>query len=139
MHYVFVYGTLKQGFPNYQVNKGERINGIFATKDRYPLYLVGDRFSPWLILDKGKGDYIKGQVFRVDEATLKDMDVLERISEQDGYRKVEIPVVSVDDNEEILAVVYGKPLEQLNNANLRTGSLNEYRTEHAVRYRNRNS
>lgn len=139
MHYVFVYGTLKEGFPNYQFNKGKRVKGTFVTKDRYPFYLVGNRFAPWLILDRGKGYHIKGQVFHVDETTLKDMDILELISEQDGYRKVEIPVVSIDNNKEILVFMYGKPVEQLNSADLRSDSLNEYRIEHAAMYITRNS
>lgn len=48
-HLVFVFGTLKEGFPNFATNKGVRRGGDFVTASRYPLYLVGERCSPWLI------------------------------------------------------------------------------------------
>ncbi|WP_039841607.1 gamma-glutamylcyclotransferase [Vibrio owensii] len=54
MHRVFVYGTLKEGFPNFKSNNGTRYQGKFTTLETYPLYLVGDRYSPWLILDSTK-------------------------------------------------------------------------------------
>jgi gamma-glutamylaminecyclotransferase len=40
---VFVFGTLKQGFPNFHINRGRRVAGEFATGLAYPLYLVGER------------------------------------------------------------------------------------------------
>lgn len=81
-HLVFVFGTLKEGFPN----KGIRMAGTFLTKECYPLYLVGERHSPWLINAPGDGKRIVGQVFEVDQAALEAMDKLERISVPDGYR-----------------------------------------------------
>ena len=62
---VFVYGTLKEGFPNFGTNTGTRIPGLFVTKERYPLYLVGQRHSPWMINTPGKGTQVIGQVFEV--------------------------------------------------------------------------
>lgn len=52
-HRVFVFGTLKEGFPNFAVNTGIRLSGNFETEDLYPLYLVGERHSPWLVLNAG--------------------------------------------------------------------------------------
>jgi len=46
VHKVFVFGTLKEGFPNFKKNKGIRYRQNFDTKESYPLYLVGVRFSP---------------------------------------------------------------------------------------------
>ncbi len=47
---VFVFGTLKQGFPNFATNRGCRVSetetGRYRTQQRYPLYLVGPRHSP---------------------------------------------------------------------------------------------
>ena len=138
MYQVFVYGTLKEGFPNYGINKGIRLTGTFITKNRYPLYLVGDRYSPWLVLDVGSGHHVKGQVFSVDEPTLRDMDKLERITEFDGYRRVELSVVSLDSNEEFIVFTYGKPVNQLNGAQLQSDPLDEYKIEHSSLYRRRN-
>jgi gamma-glutamylcyclotransferase (GGCT)/AIG2-like uncharacterized protein YtfP len=39
-HLVFVFGTLKEGFPNFTVNRGVRVPGSFSTCSAYPLYLV---------------------------------------------------------------------------------------------------
>ena len=93
---VFVFGTLKEGFPNFATNKGVRVGGSFITVERYPLYLVGERFSPWLIHAAGEGERVVGQVFKVDQVTLKAMDVLERITEPDGYRRVAIDVEALE-------------------------------------------
>ncbi len=50
MEHVFVYGTLKEGFPNFEINRGVRLPGTFIMAERYPLYLVGERCVPWMIL-----------------------------------------------------------------------------------------
>ena len=46
---VFVFGTLKQGFPNAATNRGARWPGNFRTEAAFPLYLVGERHVPWLL------------------------------------------------------------------------------------------
>jgi gamma-glutamylaminecyclotransferase len=76
-HLVFVFGTLKEGFPNFPTNKGSRRPGAFLTKERYPFYLVGERHSPWLINSPGQEERIVGQVFEVDQTALEAMDNLE--------------------------------------------------------------
>ena len=48
-HLVFVFGTLKDGFPNFATNRGTRLPGAFRTCSAYPLYLVGYRHVPWLL------------------------------------------------------------------------------------------
>ena len=137
MHAVFLFGTLKEGFPNSSRNKGSRVPGEFLTKNRYPLYLVGDRYSPWLILSQGEGFQIRGQVFKVDKASLGDMDRLERIHEPDGYRRVQIPVISESTNEEMLVFVYGKPPQQLEGMMIQLGPIAEYELKHSSLYQKR--
>src|SRR4051812_338878 len=73
-HLVFVFGTLKEGFPNFATNRGQRVPGRFTTRAKYPLYLVGERHTPWLMDHPGVGMRVAGQVFRVDDATLAAMD-----------------------------------------------------------------
>ena len=131
---VFVFGTLKQGFPNSGTNQGSRVPGEFLTKNRYPLYLVGERYSPWLVLSKDEGFQVRGQVFMVDEAGLSDMDRLERIHEADGYRRVQIPVISESTNEEMLVFVYGKPPQQLEGMLIQLGPIAEYELKHSSLY-----
>ena len=137
MYPVFLFGTLKQGFPNSSRNRGSRVPGEFLTKNRYPLYLVGERHSPWLVLSKGEGFQIRGQVFMVDEAALSDMDRLERISEADGYRRVQIAVNSESSNEEMQVFAYVKPPQQLQDMLVRLGPIAEYELKHSSLYQKR--
>jgi hypothetical protein len=44
-HLVFIFGTLKEGFPNFGINRGTRVPGEFKTCAAYSLYLVGERHS----------------------------------------------------------------------------------------------
>lgn len=134
MYKVFVFGTLKEGFPNYKINNGSRLEGSYLTKNKYPLYLIGKRFSPWLILEKGKGHHIRGQVFTVNDKTLADMDKLERINELDGYRRVEMTVISEESGEERVVFAYGKQAEQLNRADIQLELNGEYKLEHSLLY-----
>jgi len=136
---VFVFGTLKEGFPNSSTIEGSRIEGEFLTSNRYPLYLVGDRYSPWLVLSEGEGFQVRGQVFRVDDAALGNMDRLERVHAADGYRRVQIPVFSEFTNEEMLVFVYVKPPQQLEGMLVQLGPIAEYELEHASFYQKRKS
>ncbi|PJE57265.1 gamma-glutamylcyclotransferase family protein [Marinomonas sp. BSi20584] len=138
MHKVFVFGTLKEGFPNFKTNKGIRYRGDFKTKERYPLYLVGERFSPWLVLLSGEGYPVKGQVFEVSDDVLAEMDALERITAIDGYRKVSIPVICLESGDEINVLAYGKPPEMLQDVQVMQELAGDYCLEHAALYRSRN-
>ncbi len=84
---VFVYGTLKEGFSNFEVNSGVRVPGEFVTVERYPLYVLGPLFLPWLVDAPGEGHHVIGQLFEVDAAGLARMDRLERIDESHWYRR----------------------------------------------------
>jgi len=137
MHAVFLFGTLKEGFPNSSTNKGSRVPGAFLTKDKYPLYLVGERYSPWLVLSSGEGLQVRGQVFMVDETTLGEMDRLERTHQADGYQRVQITVCSESTGEEMQVFVYVKPPEQLNGMQVKLGPIVEYELEHSLLYQKR--
>jgi gamma-glutamylaminecyclotransferase len=138
LHRVFVFGTLKQGFPNFATNRGQRVPGRFVTTLRYPLYLVGERHSPWLLDSPGEGQRIAGQLFEVDGPTLEAMDRLERITEPDGYRRVEIDV-EAEAQPAQRASIYLKPREQFDPTEARLGPLGEYTLEHAALYRSRST
>ena len=138
-HLVFVYGTLKEDFPNYAQNAGTRLPGLFATVERYPLYLVGERFSPWLVNRPGEGERVTGQVFEVDALALAAMDALERITEADGYRRALLVLESVltHNGNQLLAFVYLKPAEHFVPSPANIGPLREYTSEHATLYQRR--
>ena len=138
-HRVFVFGTLKEGFPNFATNRGTRLPGTFATKERYPLYLVGERCSPWLVDRPGEGEHVLGQVFEVDPGTLDAMDRLERVHEPDGYRRVRLVVVPIQpaQPEGIDVFAYLKPSQHLAASEVRRGPLCDYTLEDAALYRPR--
>ena len=136
---VFVFGTLKTGFPNAASNRGRRLPGHFRTFESWPLYLVGERHSPWLVLSRGIGMPVRGQVYALDAESLALMDRLERIGLEDGYRRVEIRVIAEANGREYDVFVYGKLPSQLRLAEVREGPFDEYRPEHAALYRPRGS
>ena len=55
---IFVYGTLKEGFPNFPFNPGQRVAGTYRTRQPFPFYVVQltdeDR-APWLMNTPGAG------------------------------------------------------------------------------------
>jgi len=137
---VFVFGTLKEGFPNFHVNRGTRVPGDFVTVQPYPLYLIGERRSPWMLDQPGTGQNVRGQVFEVDDAALAQMDVLERVGEPDGYRRVrvEVAVAGQAGSAPLEVFAYLKePAEFTAVAGDAIGPLAEYTHEHAVLYRTR--
>lgn len=134
VHRIFVYGTLKEGFPNFAHNCGLRLAGEFVTCESYPLYLVGARRVPWLIRQPGEGGLVTGEVFEVDNDTLQAMDELERVEEPDGYRRDTIAVRGVNGSESQSVFVYVKSPQQFAAEAIREGPLNRYGPEHAARY-----
>lgn len=133
---VFVFGTLKNGFPNFGVNRGNRVGGVYRTLDRLPLLLVGERHVPWLLDTPGEGERIAGEVYEVDAAALAAMDELEGVGRPDGYHRKAIRVRAAD-GDELQVQIYLKHAQQLDRAQVRQGPLAEYTLAHAALYRKR--
>lgn len=138
---VFVFGTLKQGFPNFAINQGRRVGGVFRTLDRHPLLLVGERHVPWMIDSPGSGERVVGELYEVDAAALAAMDLLEGMGRPDGYerRALRVQAGAPGDGAAVLAQVYMKRAEQVVEAEVQLGPLVEYTLAHAARYRRRDS
>jgi len=136
---VFVFGTLKQGFPNFATNRGRRIGSAFRTLDRLPLLLVGERHVPWLIDSPGLGERVAGELYEVDAAALAVMDELEGVGTPDGYlrKALRVQAATRGDDTVVLAQVYMKRTDQVVEADVQLGPLAEYTLEHAARYRRR--
>jgi gamma-glutamylaminecyclotransferase len=133
MTLLFVYGSLKQGFPNAHVNRGERLPGVYRTRQALPMYLLGDGQVPCLVLAPGSGHQVSGELYRVDAAALEAMDRLERLGEADGYLResVEVETVGAASAEIVSAFAYMKRPEQLPAQAPRVGPLAEYQIEHS--------
>lgn len=134
---VFVFGTLKSGFPNFAVNRGRRVGGSYRTLDRLPLLLVGERHVPWLLDTPGEGERVAGEVYEVDAAALAAMDELEGVGRPDGYHRKAIGVRAADGDAELQVQIYLKHASQLDRAEVRQGPLAEYTLAHAGLYRKR--
>jgi gamma-glutamylcyclotransferase (GGCT)/AIG2-like uncharacterized protein YtfP len=77
-HRVFVYGTLKRGFPNHGTLRGAKFLGVDVVEGR--LHDFG--FYPGL--DNTPGLAVHGEVFEVDAEILARLDRLEGIGRNDG-------------------------------------------------------
>lgn len=134
---VFVYGTLKEGFPNFALNPGRRLPGAFRTLLPFPFYVVQlpveDR-APWLVNRPGEGVRVCGQVFEVDDATLLAMDRFEEVGLPTGYVRVALDVED-ETGRALRAHAYMKPPQQLSHCLRIEGPFAEYTTELAEGYR----
>lgn len=139
MEVVFVYGTLKEGFPNFHINQGRRLPGSWRTEAAYALYLVGSRSSPWMRAEAVNGLSVRGQLFEVSADGLAAMDRLERVDAEDGYRRRRIQVLPCDADRSAAswAWVYLKPTEQWGGQMIVEGPMSEYLPAHAARYQAR--
>lgn len=133
---IFVYGTLKTGFPNFHINTGTRVPGEFVTVQRFPLYLIGPTQVPWLVNRPGEGEFVVGEVFEVDANTLARMDVLEQIDEPLWYAREALLVQRLDDSSSppMQVQVYFGSAERLLTASIHAGPLSEYTRAHARGY-----
>jgi gamma-glutamylaminecyclotransferase len=53
---VFVFGTLKRGFPLHDQGLSDaRFLGIYRTRKRYPLLIAGPWFAPMMFNEPGVG------------------------------------------------------------------------------------
>jgi RimJ/RimL family protein N-acetyltransferase len=134
-HRVFVYGTLKDGFRNFHVNRGVRVAGDFVTVERLPLYVIGEFGLPWLLHAPGEGHAVRGQLFEVDAATLAAMDALERIHDAGWYTRRALGVRPVEGGVDLRALAYFGDAERAARETMHHGPLPEYLPEHQVLYR----
>jgi gamma-glutamylaminecyclotransferase len=134
---IFVYGTLKSGFPNHALNHGRRLSGEYTTVDAYPLYLVGERYSPWLVDLPGEGTPVTGELYELDKEALLCMDELERVGMPGGYKRRIVEVIQRPHGQPQSAFVYLKAPAQLSEAKVISGPLAYYELTHAEAYRRR--
>lgn len=92
-HTIFVYGTLKRGYPNAHIGMPQATyRGEHITIDRYPLVIGGPWFTPYLINEPGNGCQVTGEVYEIGDTALRDVDELESVHLPNGYRRIKIAV-----------------------------------------------
>ena len=107
MNRIFVYGTLKRGYPNFDVGMdGTEFVGEYRTIERYPLVIGGPWFTPNLIDEPGTGHQVTGEVFTATDEAVAFLDRFETTHIPTGYRRVERSFESLQGSEVTSAWVY---------------------------------
>lgn len=134
-HRIFMYGTLKKGFPNHDryMQSAEKL-GNYRTVENYPLVLIGQRYVPCMINTPGEGDHIEGELYEVDDDCLKRLDALERIKKTDGYRRLRIKVRSVEKHNAVIVEAHAYLIAPKFAKDRRSDNLKTYRLEDAKKY-----
>jgi gamma-glutamylaminecyclotransferase len=116
MHFVFVYGTLKRGFPNFDAHmQAAKFLGPARTLDAYPLVIGGQWRTPFMIDEPGEGSPVSGEVFGVDDNTLALLDHLEGIGQPNGYHRAEITIDFLPAKRTMTAMAYLKHRNRIAN------------------------
>lgn len=137
-HIVFVYGTLKKGFPNFKrYMASAAFLGRYRTVKKYPLVLFGSRYVPGMLDCPDRGHHIEGELFEVNDECLDRIDLLEGIHEPDGYRRRTISVTSMDGVEPLQTPAYVYLLDPQLIKDIRSSHLSLYDLEAAARYKPR--
>lgn len=76
---LFVYGSLKRGFSNHDFLRGQRFLGEARTIPAYRMYDYGG--YPGVVPAESGGYPLEGELWRIDEACLANIDQLEGIDE----------------------------------------------------------
>jgi gamma-glutamylaminecyclotransferase len=124
MHRVFVYGTLKRGFPNAEGLHGVACLGRYRTRDAFPLIVGGQWFSPALLPERGVGHRVTGELYAVDDAKLAELDLLESIHLPTGYTRELNEIENLDDGSTLEAWVYFKARNRI--SIIHSGYLDDY-------------
>ena len=125
---VFVYGTLKRGFPNNHCLSGAEYVGNAVTVDKYPLVIATRYNLPYLLGAKNVGNCISGEVFKVNPSQLQVLDSLEGYP--DHYNRIEIKVVMDSDVIDCHTYVLDRYKECL----LELPMLNNYSQDDCMKY-----
>ncbi|KAL8570194.1 hypothetical protein ACOMHN_030989 [Nucella lapillus] len=100
---IFVYGTLKQGQPNYQylldttTGQATRV-GRGHTREKYPLVIAGNYNIPYLLYKPGDGHQVSGDIYIVDNKKRDYLDDFE--SHPTYYERMEDDIVMTDERGE---------------------------------------
>ena len=99
-HLAFVYGTLKNSFPNWKfMPKGRKYAGVARTTKAYPLVVGTDKNIPFMLnISEPSAKHVFGELYFVDDDGLKFLDEFEEVPEGFYVRElIEVAVVEPTD------------------------------------------
>jgi len=91
---LFVFGTLKRGFPLHYGISGARFFGEYRTVERFPMVIAGPWFAPMMLHELGSGHQVVGELYEIDETGLTRIDQMESIG-QTGNLRILIDVAPI--------------------------------------------
>lgn len=103
---LFVYGTLKSGLSNHGWMRGQTFLGRAVTAPRYRMHDLGG--YPGMV-ETGVGVPIEGEVWEVDAACLRRLDVLEGVAEGE-YALTPIELDGEWQGRGVMGYLYLKPV-----------------------------
>jgi gamma-glutamylcyclotransferase (GGCT)/AIG2-like uncharacterized protein YtfP len=89
---LFVYGTLRRGLPSNSLLAGQQFLGEARSLPHYRLYDAGP--YPCLVEDPQQGVAVRGEVWRVDEATLARLDEYEGVPHLFVRREIDLESIA---------------------------------------------
>ena len=114
MRNIFVYGTLKRGYPNFDVGMGgTTFVGVYRTIELYPLVIGGPWFTPNLIDEPGSGHKVTGEIFTATDEAVEFLDHFESTHISTGYRRVERSFEALESGNLTTAWVYVRDRENI--------------------------
>src|SRR5687767_8372029 len=96
MHLVFVFGTLKRGFPLHSLGLGgAEYLGNCRTVEAYPVVIAGPWFAPMMFDLRKSGVRVEGELYAIDDRQLARLDELESVGTPGNFRRqVEVETIS---------------------------------------------
>ncbi|WP_245459836.1 gamma-glutamylcyclotransferase family protein [Rhizobium leguminosarum] len=86
---LFVFGTLKKGFPLHEQGLSRAsFLGIFQIRQCYPMLIAGPWFAPMMFNEPGIGHRVIGELYEPDDDTIASLDRLESIGMPGNLRVV---------------------------------------------------
>ena len=127
---LFVYGTLKRGFPLHEMGlAGAHFVGAHQTVDTYPMFVVGRWYTPMMLDEPGTGLHVQGELYEIVEAALSALDAMEHMGEP-GNSRISTVVEPLGGGSRVRAIVYIKAPELV--APRHTGFLDDYQDKRFI-------
>jgi len=87
MHRLFVFGTLKRGFPLHERARAGAIwLGRGTTIEAYPMFVAGRWYAPMMLNEPGHGYRVMGELYEIEGPRLELNDGIESVGVPGNFR-----------------------------------------------------